>query len=557
MQEPAEGPELEIPVQSYQVTTNESIPIRLDLERDTKLKVATRLDGKVIRNENFEIRRRRFIYMLTPEPGVNTIQFTLVNRNGDSTMREVTVTYIPPEEELPPPPPTEEIVLADSNRYQGLGAMAEGKLGDFLRSTNLRPMDFKSVTDLYDYLLGHAEENGYTLDDVDDLLRRFLSQKDLNIFYEELRSQASDSLSESLNDLRLADNNIFTSESLLDFLYEKADSSNYNINELRDALYRIAALNRDPLDLIELFESYSTGKLKTLLGTMKEQPEIFTNTRSVADFIIHAAENNEFPLQELESMLKLASTDLNMDFLSQSLIFISSDNLKQTVLDLDPESDSIRNSREMINHLLKNSESRNYSKREVFDNVDKVRRDPYFYVDLFRKMLADRASGSLKEFLQEIDIRNLKINTYEQLVDYLLAQSQFHDYNREMVYQLLIDIIDPKNVREFIELLRKYADNRITRALDASSDNQFSKPLEVMQYLLSVSGEYNYTERDLLRVLLKMVLSRGPSANLGEEKHGWLSRADKPAFITSLIVVNAVIILLLILFFLRKKKKNE
>ena len=126
-------------------------------------------------------------------------------------------------------------------------------------------------------------------------------------------------------------------------------------------------------------------------------------------------------------------------------------------------------------------------------------------------MLAEKATGSLKEFLQEIDIRNLKMNTFEELVDYLLNQSQFHDFNREMVYQLLIDIIEPKNIGEFIELLKKFADDRIIQAIDATDVRQFSKPLEVMQYLLSVADEYNYTERDLLRVLLKMFLRKGPS----------------------------------------------
>jgi len=290
---------------------------------------------------------------------------------------------------------------------------------------------------------------------------------------------------------------------------------------------------------------------------MQQDSESFNDTRSVADYIMKAAVNEEFPLSELESMLKQAATDLNIDFLSQSLIFISSGNLKQTVMDMDLEQLDINNSREMITWLLKTSESRNYSKRDLFDNVEKVRRDPYFYVDMFRKMLADKAAGSLKEFLQEIDIRNLKINTYEELINYLLIQSQFRDYNREMVYQLLIDIINPRNVKEFIDLLKKYADSRIDRALDASDNGQFSTPREVMQYLLSVASEYNYTERDLLRVLLKMVLSKGPEYDSDTTKKGWFSGADRPALITSLIVVNALIIILLILFFLRRKKKNE
>jgi hypothetical protein len=93
-------------------------------------------------------------------------------------------------------------------------------------------------------------------------------------------------------------------------------------------------------------------------------------------------------------------------------------------------------------------------------------------------------------------------------------------------------------------------------AIDATDNNQFSKPLEVMQYLLSVAPEYNYTERDLLRVLLKMVLSKGPDAG-SEKRQGWLANIDRPALVTSLVIINAIIILLLILFLFRKKRKNE
>jgi hypothetical protein len=125
-----------------------------------------------------------------------------------------------------------------------------------------------------------------------------------------------------------------------------------------------------------------------------------------------------------------------------------------------------------------------------------------------------------------------------------------------MVYQLLIDIIDPKSIGEFIELLIRFGDVRITRAIEATNADQFSKPLEVMKYLLSVATEYNFTEHDLLRVLLKMLLRKGPYMADGEEKGRLFLGLDKPVLITSLIVVNGIIIILLILFILRKKRKN-
>ncbi len=555
--EPATGPQMIVPIASYNVTTNESIPIRLDLEKNTRLTVLTMLDGKPLKTENFDIKRRKFVYMLTPEPGVNTLRFTLKNSNGDSTVREVTVAYTPLVDEQPVIPPTKQTVLADSDRYMGLSAMADGKLREFLNTLNLNEMNFKSAADLYDYLLKNAEKQGYSSKEIETLMSRFLSQKDMNLFYEELYDNSPDSLAASLARMNLKDNSIYTSDALLDFLYKNSATANYSIDDLRNTLYKIASLNRDPNELIKLLESYATGDLAAYLAAMRQNYKLYPDSRAVADHIMKGLLAGEFSADLLESALSLAAVDINVHFLSQSLIFISSDNLKQTILDLEMDQQKIWNSQQLISYLLENADLRKYSKREVLENIEKVRRDPYYFVDLFRKMLLEKATGSLKEFLQEIDIRDLKLNTFEELLQYVLNQSQFNDFNREMVYQLLIDIINPKNVGEFIRLLKQFADERIIRAIDATDIQQFSKPLEVMQYLLSVADQFDYSEKDLLRLLLKLVLMNGPEAESSDARHGLFSGIDRPVLITSLVIVNLVIIILLILFILRKKRKNE
>ncbi len=555
--EPVTGPEMIIPVATYNVTTNESIPIRLDLEKNTRLTVLTMLDGKALKTENFDIKRRKFVYMLTPEPGVNTLRFTLRNSKGDSTVREVTVVYTPAVDEQAVIPPTKLTVLSDSDRYMGVSDMADGKLREFLNTLNLSEMNFKSAADLYDYLLKNAEEHGYSSKEIEALMSRFLSQKDLNLFYEELQDNSPDSLASSLARMNLKANNIYSSDALLDYLFKNSTSGSYSIDDLRNTLYKIASLNRDPLELIRLLESYSTGDLAAYLAQMRQNLKLYPDSRSVADNIMKGLLNNEFSADLLESALALAATDINVHFLSQSLIFLSSDNLKQTLLDLDMDQQKIWNSQQLITYLMENADARKYSKREVLENIEKVRRDPYYFVDMFRKMLLEKATGSLKEFLQEMDIRNLKLNTFEEMLQYLLNQSQFNDYNREMVYQLLIDIINPRNVEEFISLLKQFADARIARAIDAADIQQFSKPLEVMQYLLSVADQYEYTEKDLLRLLLKLVLMKGPDAGSSDVRHGLFSGIERPVLVTSLVLVNLIIIVLLILFILRKKRKNE
>jgi hypothetical protein len=438
-----------------------------------------------------------------------------------------------------------------------MAALAGGNLAKYLDSLNKAGTQFNSLADMYDFLIAHAAENNYTIAEVDEMMAKFLSQKDLNYFYKELKQNADDSLAKSMDHLDLKKNSIYTSGALLDYLFSNAKGSNYGNEALREALYKIASANHDPKSFIELLKSYSTGQLSDVLGVMKKNAGSYPSTRAVADYLINSLAKNNFPASELEEALKKAAADLDMNFLYQSLLFISGDSLRQTLLELDLRKAEIVNTLQLITRLLDQSASGGYTKRELIDNIEKIRKDPYFYVDMFRKLLAEKATGSLKVFLQEIDIRGLQINTFEELVDYLLNQSKFHDFNREMVYQLLLDIIDAKNVREFIDLLMKYCDDRIAAAMHATDVTQFSKPLEVVQYLLSVADDYNYTERDLMRLLLKMLLRKGSAGISGVKQEGWFASLDKPALVTTLVIVNSIIIILLIVFLMRKKRKNE
>jgi tetratricopeptide (TPR) repeat protein len=549
------GPELKIGTLSYNVTTNQPIPIRMDLEKDTKLKIENLLNGENQSTELFDIKKKKFVYLFTPRPGNNLLRITLTDKNGNTTVKEVSVIYTPSEPVIQASNTGDQKALNDADRYKGLALLATGSLARFLDSLDRAGVQFNSLGDMYDYLVAHAAEQHYSVEEVDQLMAKFLSQKDLNYFYDELKKNSSDSLVKSIGSIDFQKNRIYTSEALVDYLYKNVDQD----KELRESLYKIAAANHDPASMIALLRSFATpGQLADVLDIMQKNAGSYPDTRAIADYLMNALDKKAFTKPELELVLMKAAADLDVNFLYQSLLFISSDPLRNTLYDINLTKNGIINSEQLIASLLQTSATGGYQKREVIDNIEKIRKDPYYYVDMFKRILEERATGSLKVFLHEIDVRHLDINTFEELIDYLLNQSQFHDFNREMVYQLMLDIIGAKNVNEFIELFLKNCDDRMATALHAANPTQFSKPIEVIQYLLSVADEYHYTERDIMRVLLKMLFRKGASGLQAEpEKTGWFALLDKPALVTTLVIVNAIIILMLIVFLIRKKKKNE
>jgi hypothetical protein len=85
----------------------------------------------------------------------------------------------------------------------------------------------------------------------------------------------------------------------------------------------------------------------------------------------------------------------------------------------------------------------------------------------------------------------------------------------------------------------------------------YSTPLEVIQYLLTVSNDYNYSERDILDLLLKLVLEKGFGTNESAKPWGFLHFLTKPGLARNLIIVNGIVLLIIIVLVFRKKSKKE
>ncbi|MBN1158715.1 MAG: PD40 domain-containing protein [Bacteroidales bacterium] len=544
-------------IRSYDVATNQSIPIELEIEIDTELDVETIVNGQPLKTENFDVDQKRFIYMLKPFQGENVLRFTVTNQEGFSNSLEITVNYIPEIEEPAAVAILEQKVRSDTSRYVVLGSLAEGNLAGYLQGIDLQELQFGTIGELYDYLVAHGDENDFTAEEVDALVTRYLVQKNFNYFVDELKDQSTDSIIRAVDRILMQSVDKYTPETLLDYLLGNAEQDHYTSDELHDALYRITATDRHALSVIELLQSYSTGDLAGYLEEMKQNSSEFSDVTSIADQIMKGLVEGKFTRSELETALKRSAVEMDVNFLEMSLLNLSVDSLRTTVARLNLRDQNIRNSNELVTYLLGHSESNGYTRKEVLDNIEKIRSDPYYFVEMFRNALAEQAAGTLKIFLQEIDIRGLNIDTYGKLINYLLRQSEYHEFNREMIYQLLIDIIDVSDVAEFIELLMQFGDKRITSALYATDYGLYSRPFEVVQYLLAASGEYAFTEQDLLNLLLKIFFERNPLSSEIPEEQGWFSGLDRTALINTLIIANTVVILLIIvIIFLRRQRKE-
>jgi len=417
-------PELEIKKDNYIVSSDEIIPIRLNLEKNTNLIIEIYNNGILINRENFEIKRKKFVYQFKPEQGTNLLTFKLTNDNGITNTHDVTVEYTPVIEETSVKPADEITEKVSTEELLKIIQFAEGDLKEYLEDINWEKVNITSITDLYNYLSDEATK-------------------------------------------------------------EKFDASEVN----------------------KLFMDY-------------------------------------------------LSSELDIDFIYQSILLMQNENLTNILIGFDSQKKDIYTSGDLLNYLWDKGLSSGYSDNDMMELLISIKTDSYKNVDLFLRYLEKNATGNLKSVIQNLDIREKNISTFTNLLEYLIAQARLKDYNREAVYQLLIDLIAPESLEEFVNILMKHADSEIKKALEDLDTGQFSKALELIKYLIGHTDKYSYSETDILNLLLKVIFMKGFDVKDLTKDYDRIYKKANYKLLIPFVVVIGIILLFIVFVIIRKKNKK-
>ncbi|UCH14763.1 MAG: hypothetical protein JSV22_02080, partial [Bacteroidales bacterium] len=251
------------------------------------------------------------------------------------------------------------------------------------------------------------------------------------------------------------------------------------------------------------------------------------------------------------------SSELDIDFIYHSILLMQDEKLRNILTGLDLQEKEISTSGDLLNYLWDEGISIGYTGNDLMGLLISIKTDSYENVDLFLKYLEKHATGNLKSVIQNLDIREKKISTYTDLLKYLIAQAKLRDYSRESVYQLLIDLISPEDLEDFLNILMQHADSEIKEALEKVDTNQFTQPLELIKYLIGHMDEYSFNETDILNLLLEIIFTKGfDTEELTEDDE----RADKKThywLLIPLAVVAGIILLFIVFVIYRKKSKSS
>ncbi|MFO7656261.1 MAG: hypothetical protein R6W78_04275 [Bacteroidales bacterium] len=551
-------PRLEIETENYTVTTGKPVAIKLNVDRNTTLDISIYNNDSLIKNEQLELNRRRFVYLYTPKEGKNTLEFTLSDANGNTVTKKVVIEYSP----APAPESVAEIAgripVKDSETFKYLSQLSSGNLQKYLEALDLEKLGITSASELYDHLIKEMPGNSYTLAEIDNLFINYLAQKNLSQYLEEIKKPSSDSIKTYLSGLNPDSAHIYFPEKLVEMLYSDISSKPYEADDLNYALTIISSKNAGNLnDYLNILNANSSQEMSFALRKLESGLKNFSEPYQLTRHLYSNAEEDNYSRKDVETLLKESSVNLDVDFLLQSMILNGKENLKKTLSDLNLNTESINTSKDLLQYLWANATDTGYTTKEVIELVEYIKVNADKNLEIFRLFLAKHASGNLKAVIQSLDLKDKGISTFADLLNYLINTSEFHNYNRQTIYQLLLDIIGTGNTADFVKLLKKNASLELTRALELIDLQQFSSPYELLQHLIGYTGEYKFTEQDLLNLLLKLVFDKGLDATETDEAAYDVVQKGKKKLVTSLIIVNGLLIFIIIFFILRKKKKKS
>jgi Tol biopolymer transport system component len=521
----------------YAVADSSPVAIELLLPKKAILNVQAFLADTLYLSETINTERKRFTYFYRPKPGENIIDFTATDENGDEYGTRVIVTYYPPvdassialeEETLPPP----------SLQGSYIGWVASDALLRYLEKLQLE--DFENYYELYEHLLKNAAEEGYTKADVDEMYSILFTQKNLVSFDNELTDAGMDNSSaraELRDSVRLP----------IEYLQVLQVGAVVSQEELQNIL--LSLLHEDAADGDELLEHFLWYSDLDSIDVPTSAGEL--TYASAWDLFL---KNNP---EESGHELQIAATTSDLDFFYENLYLASEGALKDFLKDIKLDSLGMNTAINLTQYLFVQEPVEEYSIEDLIKALEKASANSSLYLSRFHEALTAQATGSLKSELMQMQSEEPDYNTYEGLINYLIDQSEFKDYTRENVYALLLDLIDIKDVNEFAEKLKSYQNENINKALADTSIQYFSNPFELIQYLLSVSDRFNYTESDINNLLIRMILEQGLSDSVSDARDKLSFKFWKDnKFVATVILVNLLIVILVVLFLYRRKSNR-
>jgi hypothetical protein len=355
-------------------------PLRIDmiLEKNSLLYVDMYHDTVFSGTDSVRIERKRFTYSYKPVPGKNILKLKLVDEEGNLSYKNIVIYYTPEKkkpvlrkeepakkEQVPIP---SELIKSRQEIEEYLKSLienADGELKSFLEKIDIDKTDIKTESALIDYLKKNAEKNGYSRQDVNDLIIKQFQTSYINQYIDQLQDLTdNEAIKNTLSNLDPVKEGINSLQDLYNYLIKNAETGDYKTNDVNNLFTRLS-LRTELMNLLENLTKLSTGGLRDALEKLDPDRKGIRNPIDLMNYLLKNSDKYNYSESDAMNLLfnYLEREDLNE--IMKLLIGTSSGPLQELLIRLNLESSGITDINDLFNYLLAQAKYNNYTETEV------------------------------------------------------------------------------------------------------------------------------------------------------------------------------------------------
>lgn len=298
--------------------------------------------------------------------------------------------------------------------------------------------------------------------------------------------------------------------------------------------------------------------LRDVLTKLDLEKEGIKTPEDLIRYLQSNAEKYGYPASDVDKLLQEYPADdfKDLDKLRMKLAGVSSGALAAYLTKMNLNELDIRSAEELTGHLRNNSTALGFRKEDV-NTALLASAFPENLRGIITEMISN-STGRLQKAIKKLDPSREGIKSYDELILYLLDNSDKYGYNKEDVQQLVLKVSPYKSLKEFIEEMKSMARGNLKSVLDTldPAKQRIYSINGLIHYLTGNSEQLGISEQEIWDILARISMAE---LNKPEKTSSLPVEPVKPEknklFCTiGAILLVALFILLLILMIRRKKR---
>lgn len=501
------------------ITKNKPVTLDFEAEKGTVVVVKQYLDSVLVKIDTIQIDKRRQSYEFVPQPGLNQIEFTLTDENGNQVTKTVNAAFSEdgdasdllsqiPAKSLAPVDEAEKESRQENIQalVNDLATRADGQLKVVLQNLDLDKEGITNTGELFKYLYENSEKLNYTNEDVDHLFMEIAGKKDLAEFLIHLKNASEGNLKSTISGLDLTTNNIRSPLQAVDYLIRNSKNSGYLPEDVVKSLSIVGAKGETDQSLFinKLIQSSDEGALKVYLKTLDlNNPDPATSQ----DFAVALYRNSAGkPFTEADVLAALTNLAVNSDAaiaLKKLTDIAPEGKLKDFLKALDLQKEGIYSAEQLIDHLYANADMKGFTREDTDRLLQDYLYDQVSEIDELRNKMAALSTGNLKEYLEKTDLNQNSFGSREELIDFLKTEAVKKGFSIDEVNNALLKLSYSGDLDDITKRLSLNASGKLQEVianinLEKEGITTFD---ELIRYLLDNSEQLGYTKEDVYKML--------------------------------------------------------